>query len=463
MLNLIPDWANHYEEFFQSIIKRNDWFIKLRYFAVLILVLFLVLGETLLSFNLNSLQVKIILSVSVLILTCNLCFNVLNKNVDNNPFKISCMQLSLLMMITDLIFLTILVYFTGVFFSPLFMLYVFHMIIGSLILPGSLVYILAGIISIVNTLLSLFIHLSIVPKFTIQGVVNHLNDHSIGFEVLFSIVFGFVLFTIVYLANTIAKDLYKRENELRISLEKLNAAEIAKQKYTLGIVHEIKTPIIAVKSILEILLANLISPLNPEVEEKIKRAKIRSEEAIDLINDVLKFSKIKLLDAKFNDILDLDSLIKNIIDKKVDEIRIKKINFDYKNKTKKKLFIKCDKSLIELALSNLISNAIKFTTNDGNIFVILTESEKCIEIEISDDGIGIPEKELSQIFSELYRASNAKREGIEGSGMGLTIVKEIVEKHSGTIKIFSPSKIGKTDKPGTTVIINLPKLSNQLS
>lgn len=460
MLNLIPSWAEHYDEFWKAIKIRNVWFIKLRYYAVVLLFLFMFLGELLLNFRLSNTQIIVITITAILIFIFNLTFDIINKKTDYHSTKLGCMQISILMMTTDLFFLTILVYITGIFFSPFYLLYVFHMIIGSLILPGSLVYFYAILLSIINTVLSFLMHFDIIPKFTIIGLIQHLDDHTFGFEILFSIVFTFVLVTIVYLANNIAKELYQREQELRTSLEKLNEAEIAKQKYTLGIVHEIKSPIVAVKSILELLLGKYIAPIDPLVEEKIIRAKDRSEEAIDLINDVLKFSKIKLLELDNTEKIDIIEVINKIIKQHSEEIKNKRIELNYRKKSKSKIFIKGDRTLIELAFSNLISNAIKFTYEKGNIFIILTESDKSIEIEISDNGIGIPQNELNKIFSQLYRASNAKKEGIEGSGMGLSIVKEIIEKHSGTIKILSPSKIGKINSPGTTVLISLPKFSD---
>ncbi len=457
MNNLIPQWAEHYDEFWKAIKIRNIWFIKLRYIAVFLLFIFLILGQSFLNFNLNSFQIKVIVITDLLILLSNSVFNVINKKSDYRSSKLGCMKISISMMTTDLFFLTILVYITGLFFSPLYLLYVFHMIIGSLILPGSLAYLYAIILSIVNALLSLFMHYSVIPKFTIFGLVQHFKDHSVGYEILFSIVFTFVLITIVYLANNIAKELYQREQELRISLEKLNEAEISKQKYTLGIVHEIKSPIVSVKSILDLLLGKYVAPLDKPVEEKIIRAKERSEEAIELINDVLKFSKIKLLELEQTEIIILDELIKKILEHYTEEVNNKSITLTYKIKTKQTSKLKGDRTLIELAISNLISNAIKFTNEKGNIFVIVSDTEKTVDIEISDDGIGIPENEINKIFSQLYRASNAKKGRIEGSGMGLSIVKEIIEKHSGVIKILSPSKIGKIKSPGTTVLISLPK------
>ena len=118
---------------------------------------------------------------------------------------------------------------------------------------------------------------------------------------------------------------------------------------------------------------------------------------------------------------------------------------------------------MELALSNLISNAAKYAINNGNISIILSDNDDSIQLEISDNGIGIPETELSNIFNQFYRASNVDRTKIEGSGMGLSIVKEIIERHGGKIKVQSPSKIGNKNAPGTTFIITLPLIQRDTS
>ncbi len=77
-------------------------------------------------------------------------------------------------------------------------------------------------------------------------------------------------------------------------------------------------------------------------------------------------------------------------------------------------------------------------------------------IKITDDGLGIPEKDLPKIFNDFYRASNVKKVSADGSGLGLSVVKQIIERHKGTIKAISPSEIGSKDYPGTTFEISLP-------
>jgi signal transduction histidine kinase len=124
-----------------------------------------------------------------------------------------------------------------------------------------------------------------------------------------------------------------------------------------------------------------------------------------------------------------------------------------------KLPIKVDNALFELVFSNLIGNAIKYNMPGGNVEVILDNNENGeIEIIIADDGMGIPDEDKSKMFQDFYRSSNAKHKGIEGTGLGLSVVKEIVEQHDGSITFNSPSRISKDERKGTEFIITLPNI-----
>jgi two-component system OmpR family sensor kinase len=109
-----------------------------------------------------------------------------------------------------------------------------------------------------------------------------------------------------------------------------------------------------------------------------------------------------------------------------------------------------DWDLLGLVMYNLIENALKFTSGDQAVEVRALEDEKAIVIEVADSGAGIPPEELPKIFEELYRGANAR--GIEGSGLGLALVKRIVELHKGQIKVRSH----QGDPHGTVFTVRLP-------
>jgi signal transduction histidine kinase len=110
----------------------------------------------------------------------------------------------------------------------------------------------------------------------------------------------------------------------------------------------------------------------------------------------------------------------------------------------------CDADAIERIILNLISNAIKFTDEGGNINVTLKDMNSYIEIMVEDNGIGIPEEQLPLIFNRFKQVDKSLARRQEGSGIGLSIVKSLVEMHEGTIELFS--EVGK----GTKFTIKLP-------
>ncbi len=125
-------------------------------------------------------------------------------------------------------------------------------------------------------------------------------------------------------------------------------------------------------------------------------------------------------------------------------------------KERKKKKLKAIRFLLDIAISNLIGNSIKYGVDGGIVEVTINSDSKNIYIEVCDDGVGIPENELPKIFKEFYRAVNVRKIVSEGSGLGLSVVKRIIERHGGTIKAKSPSRMATKDRPGTCFIIELP-------
>ena len=109
-----------------------------------------------------------------------------------------------------------------------------------------------------------------------------------------------------------------------------------------------------------------------------------------------------------------------------------------------------DQSRLEQVMMNVIGNAIKYTQDGGHILVTAGAGEKNVWMEVSDDGIGIPEKDRNRIFDRFYRVDKARSRESGGTGLGLSIAKEIVERHAGTIGLVAH------EGPGTTIRIELP-------
>ena len=454
MIKLVPDWAYDYEAYWNSIRNRNIWLIQLRYGAVLMLGL-LYFSSNLLNIELSNVQFTFLIIITFIILIYNLGLHKLRQYIKCTPGKFNPLHFSLLQIFLDLIALMLLVYYTGTIETPLYMLFIFHMIIGSLILPGYVILTIALIVMSIFTAIVGLEYYNIIPHHHLIGI--HEVELKQNFNFIFSSIglFNFTVFTAVVITSRIAKRLYKREQELIETLKKLDEAEKAKQKYTMAVVHEIKSPIVAAQSIIEIVKNGYLGPVNNKIIEKLSRTISRTEEALALINNILRISKLKLLGEVSFEEVNPKEIIDSLIIQKTDLINQKKIEISYSLEKYNGEYIENDKILFELIVSNILGNAIKYTMDHGRINVILESSITNILIEISDNGIGIPKDEIGKIFKQFFRASNLYNKKIEGSGLGLSLVKEIVERFNGTISIKSPSSLGDS-KSGTTVIVMLP-------
>jgi signal transduction histidine kinase len=458
MFNLVPEWASHYDEFWLSIRRRNLWFIKLRYSAVVMLFLFLYFSKYFLDISFTQTQQKAIIIISISILTYNLIFHFLRQYVKFDKDKFNPLHLSILQMISDLMALLLIVYYTGSVESPLLLFFVFHMIVGSLILPGFIIYLFAFSVIACVWVFTIGEYYLIIPHNHISGFLPISLHQNLNYVLSVNIGFGFMVFMIVLIANKMANQLFRREQQLLESIDKINAAEKEKQKYISGIVHEIKTPLAAVHSYLDLVLQKFLGPLDEVVEEKLVRARRRSDEAIELINNVLKISKLKIDDSFIKEEVDIASILARAIKSAKVNAEAKGVKLALKNNRKEKRKIEGDPLLIQIALSNIINNAIKYNNMDGVVEITIDEEKDNLIIKVCDSGVGIPKEEIDKIFTDFFRASNIKHSGLEGSGLGLSVVKQIVERHRGTINVQSPSHLSTSKYPGTSVKITLPFL-----
>ncbi len=461
MLGLIPSYTYDFEQLWSLLINRNKWIIKLRYFVAIALASFIIISSQLLKLEFSRQQFNALIIISVLILLYNLLFNFLINTsfVKNDPERFNPMHISLLQILADQISLAAVIYYTGGIESPFYIFFIFHMIIGSLILSGFVIYSIAGLTVICFFIASLLEYFMVIPHHKFGGLLSFSIYNELDYVLLFSTTFGITMVVSVFFANSIAHSHYISGQKLKVAYEKLREAEAVKQKYTIGIVHEIKSPLSSVQSYHDIILEGYTGAINPQTKEKLVRARARTDEAIQIINDVLSISKLKLQTGiKYEDV-DIIELIHKIISKKKVQADYMRIGINFYDLTTMKDIIKGDYSLLELAFSNLIGNAIKYTNAGGNVEIVIEDGKSLdeIQVEICDNGIGIPEKDQGKIFNEFFRASNVKHKSYEGTGLGLSVVKQVVELHGGKITFKSPSRLADKNGQGTCFKVSLKR------
>lgn len=227
-----------------------------------------------------------------------------------------------------------------------------------------------------------------------------------------------------------------------------------KAEFIAMLTHELRAPIAAVEQQLTVLLNRMAGEISEKQEKLLSRAKERTRGLLDLIKDLLDFSKIEVGKmVQYKEPLTLQEIIQKVIDLMRVEADNKKIDLQFPAPSQNPL-IHADRNSIEGIFTNLISNAIKYTPEGGRVWVTLSEEAGFAKATVSDTGIGIKKEDLPRIFDKFYRVRTAETRQIVGTGLGLSIVKSIVEAHHGSISVESE------EGGGTTFTVFLPKELN---
>lgn len=215
--------------------------------------------------------------------------------------------------------------------------------------------------------------------------------------------------------------------------------------------HQLRTPLSAIKWTLKSLLDGDLGEITPEQRNFIEKTYVSNERMISLINDLLNVTRIEEGRYLYKlTMANIEEIVENLLTHYKGELERKNIKFELIKPPKKLPLVFVDTEKINLAIQNLLENAICYTMPGGQITISLSFDQKNIMFSITDSGIGIPEDQKDRIFTKFFRAENAKRIDTEGSGLGLFIVKNIIEAHGG--KIWFESK----ENQGSTFYFTLP-------
>jgi len=215
--------------------------------------------------------------------------------------------------------------------------------------------------------------------------------------------------------------------------------------------HQLRTPLSAIKWTLRMLLDGDLGKITEEQKDFIEKTYKSNERMITLINDLLDVTRIEEGRYLYKPVLaDVEPIVQFVTNSYQEEIKKKKIRFEFKKPEEGLPKIKLDVEKIRLAIDNLIENAIRYTPAYGKVMVSLEHKKGGIEFSVKDTGVGIPKDQQGRIFTKFFRAANVMRMATEGTGLGLFITKNIIEAHGG--KIWFESEEGK----GTTFYFAIP-------
>jgi len=218
--------------------------------------------------------------------------------------------------------------------------------------------------------------------------------------------------------------------------------------------HQLRTPLTGIKWFLELLLNQNIGKLNDKQLEFLNQISESNERMISLVADLLSVSKIETGDQKFSIIksnIDIFPIIKSVIVDNTALAQEKKVKIIVCKSAPAKIIALADAEHIRQVFQNLISNAIKYSNENGIVEIGYKPDKKDVTFFIKDDGIGIPLGQQKRVFEKFFRADNVITKETSGTGLGLYIANAIVKGHGG--KIWFKSKLGV----GTTFYFSILK------
>jgi signal transduction histidine kinase len=349
--------------------------------------------------------------------------------------------------VIDLIILTLLLHFAGGLGNPIYLFYLFHVVLSSIIFPGfiPLIYATFVVISFL-TLIFLEYH-GYIAHYCLFQICNHEN---LSYIYIVIVVFVITVYVITYICMTFMHTYRKIKQEIDKKNRELIESDKQKEKFFRFASHELKSPVIAVKSSLDSFIRNFGSEVDERAMNLVRRAEARASQMLDITKELLDLSKDRALIRKRRlEKIDAAALLEEIIRRESQTAEEKKqlITREIDSNIPP---ITAEKDDLIKMFGNLINNAVRYTPENGRIHISAKEKEHRLYFAVRDSGIGIAADEISKIFDEFYRSGNAKKMVGFGTGLGLALVKQLVEAYGGSIRV--ESELNK----GTKFTIILP-------
>lgn len=224
------------------------------------------------------------------------------------------------------------------------------------------------------------------------------------------------------------------------------------REFVANVSHELKTPITTIKSYAETLLDGALEE-KQIAEDFLNVINSESDRMSRLVSDLLRLSRMDYEQTKWKkEKLNINEMITQTAKKLSIQAKNKNIKMHIKT-IPTDMNIMFDRDGFEQILLNIAGNAVKYTANNGNVWINVFRENGNINISIKDDGIGIPKEDISRVFERFYRVDKARSRELGGTGLGLSIAKQIAEAHDSSLKI--KSELNK----GTEIIITIPEFN----
>lgn len=244
--------------------------------------------------------------------------------------------------------------------------------------------------------------------------------------------------------NDVEKEVKEWAREKKSEIEELRKQEKFRRDFLSNISHEFKTPLFAIQGYIEALQDDGLEDKTLALEFLAKAAK-NVDRLSYLISDLDEISKLESGELPINlTRFKMNDLIREVMESMEAKARQHDIRLVFKEKYDEPVLVNADREKVRQVLVNLIDNSLKYGKEDGETSISLFDLDDRVLIEVTDNGIGIEEKNLPRLFERFFRTDSSRSRQIGGSGLGLAIVKHIIEAHEQTINVRSTEGLGST-------------------
>ena len=264
------------------------------------------------------------------------------------------------------------------------------------------------------------------------------------------LIYALILISLIYFTWKLQLRRVKNKHELELSkfeAEKMHEVDELKSRFFANISHEFRTPLTLIFGPAKNILGNT---QEPDTKHNVSLIKRNAQRLLSLVNQLLDISKLESGSMKLETApRDIVSLLKGYALSFASYAERKRIRHMF-NSAEGEIIVYLDKDKFEKIIFNILSNAFKYTPEGGLVEVNVTKNVNYVDIKVSDTGIGIPSNRIDKIFDRFYQVDGGHTREHEGTGIGLSLTKELIELHKGKIEV--ESEPGK----GSTFTVSLP-------
>jgi len=434
--------------------ERVYWLIKVRWLGLLLAVVLVLVSKYWLGIHLPLGALWIVLGVMLLL---NAGFWVIaHRLVGSTAPNESYAVLLHIQILSDIVMLTVLLHYAGGLENPFSVYYVLLVVIGGVLTTRRAGYVYVIVSSMLWLALLLLEGTGAVPHYNLSGYrlpIRYAQPVHIAssFFVMLTLNAAVAFFSSGIIAHLREgeRQLYEvnrscraRARELTVLNERLQELDRSRSMFIRLVTHELRAPVAAIQSYLRLILDGYVP--EERMTEIITRAEQRSRDQLELISDLLDLARAQdpsetpapaPIDAVkvLEDVLDL---LRVRAEDKALTLNVQ-VESDLPN-------VMAAQAQMKQIWTNLISNAIKYTLDGGSVWIALSVEEGMVRGAVRDTGIGIGPEEQTHIFKTFYRTESAKATSPQGTGVGLSIVKGILERYNGRIWLESVQNEGST-------------------